>query len=144
MLWNVLDKYCTRRGSCQIRKQIQVMIADFYLLKAHSTLITTGQTNKFTVFFFPSVLCLKHIDLHKSPAFIPVRTFSGTSVSNNQNCWGSWIWCRKAPFEGLMALWQTKPLIKKRVKEKDREERKLWADFCVFLAFAIQLWWQIR
>lgn len=36
-------------GWSQIRQQIQTMLADFYLLKAH-TLITVGQTNRFTLF----------------------------------------------------------------------------------------------
>lgn len=44
------------------------MLADFYLLKAH-TLITVGQTNKFT-FFLHCVCAQKHINLHKSPVFL--------------------------------------------------------------------------
>lgn len=56
-----------------LRKQIQTMLADFYLLKAH-TLITVGQTNKFTLFLSTaSVRAQKHIDLHQSPVFLLVR-----------------------------------------------------------------------
>lgn len=108
--------------SSQIRKQIQTMLADFYLLKAH-TLITVGQTNKFT-FFLHCVCAQKHINLRKSPVFVPVWTLwiSWSSVSNNRN-----VDIEKLLFEGLMAVRQTKSSNEKKKKKngwKKRRKRK--------------------
>lgn len=50
--------------SC-IRKQIHTMLADFYLVKAH-TLITVGQTKKFTLIFFLFFFCTVFVHRHTS------------------------------------------------------------------------------